>query len=88
MSRVDFHDAISPRQARVLFHLERVFRSAGGPGCLAHRDFTAAAVRAYGDAKARNAALWSAEDCDALHGMIEHAARQWRMHVFRDVRRP
>jgi len=88
--RLNFHDQLSPLQARVLFHVERVFRSAGGNGCKAHRDFTDAASRLFdlgeiegwGPAAARS---WPDATCKRLLREITAAARRHKMHHFRNV---
>ena len=80
--RLNFHEALTPMQARVLYHVERVFRSAGGNGCLAHRDFLRAA-EAFCDPRA--AASWSEDTCSRLLREITAAARRHKMHHFRNV---
>jgi hypothetical protein len=86
---LNFHAQISPAQARVLFHVERVFRSAGGNGCKAHRDFTDTVSRLFdlGEIEGRpdSAASWSDAACSRLLREITAAARRHKMHHFRNV---
>jgi hypothetical protein len=89
MSRMNFHDDLTPLQARVLYHVERVFRSAGGNGCIAHRDFTDTVagkfMRGYLEGREDRAATWDDRTCMLLLGEITAAARRHGMHHFRPV---
>ena len=72
----------TPMQGRVLFHIERVFRSAGGNGCLAHQTFLGYA-RLYG--MSTDVRTYTDADCQCVLTMIENAARDHGMHKFRNV---
>ena len=74
---------VTPDQGRVLFHMERIFRSAGGPGVLAHRSFSAACLAEGLPARVDT---WTRDQCVLGLQLIERAAREWRMHLFRDCR--
>lgn len=69
-------------QSRVLFHAERILRSAGGPG-----DRAAIRWRALCSAAGFSPMVsdWAPAQC--RHGLIflEHAARRERMHLFRNI---
>jgi len=74
---------LTAAQGRVLYHAERIFRSAGGPGCIA--------VQSWRDACAEAAlpvlvSAWTLRQCVQGLQLIEWAARRHRMHLFRDVR--
>lgn len=74
---------VTPAQGRVLFHMERIFRSAGGPGVLAHQTYvTACKVRGL----PAMVDTWTPGQCALGLQMIEAAARKHKMHLFRDVR--
>lgn len=74
---------LTAAQGRVLYHAERLFRSAGGNGCTAAVSWRDACAEA---ALPVLVSTWTNAQCvKGLH-LIEWAARKHRMHLFRDVR--
>ena len=78
--RVDFHDAISPAQARVLFHAERLIGTAGR-GRL-HRAFTDA-CRAFN--LPAQVTAFRQSDCVLALQILEAVCRARLIHLFRDT---
>ena len=74
---------LSPAQGRVLFHMERIFRSAGGPGAMAHQSFTNSCLAEGLPARIDT---WTLDQCVLGLQLIERAARMHQMHLFRDCR--
>lgn len=72
---------LTAAQGRVLYHAERIFRSAGGPGVLAAGMWRAACADA---ALPRLVSAWTHWQCVRGLQLIEWAAREQRMHLFRD----
>jgi hypothetical protein len=72
---------MTPAQGRVLYHAERIFRSAGGPGCLAAQTWRDACAEA---ALPLMVDTWTHEQCLRGLRLIEWAARKHRMHLFRN----
>lgn len=73
----------TPAQGRVLFHMERLFRSAGGRGMCAHYRYLnlcAAAGLPY------NVTTFSLAQCVKACQLIERACTAEGLHHFRDVR--
>jgi hypothetical protein len=70
-------------QGRVLYHAERIFRSAGGSGCIAAQSWRDACADA---ALPVLVSAWTTAQCVKGLALIEWAARRHRMHLFRDVR--
>jgi len=74
---------LTAAQGRVLYHSERIFRSAGGPGCLAAQSWRdSCAVRQLPVL----VSTWTQMQCVLGLRLIEVAARKHRMHLFRDCR--
>lgn len=73
---------LTPKQGRVMFHAERIFRSAGGPGCLAAQTYRALCLDAGLPVMVDQ---WTDEQCTLGLAFIEQAARKHRMHLFRNV---
>lgn len=83
MSRLDFHNDLRPDQARVLFHIERVFRATGTH----HRAYAMFLDRAAGIVPDRTrAGTWTPTECALLHHAVAESARAFNLHLFRDVR--
>lgn len=76
---------LTAAQGRVLFHAERILRSAGGPGVLAAADWRAACAR---HALPVLVAEWTRAQCYIGAALLTAAARHHRMHLFRDVSAP
>jgi hypothetical protein len=74
---------LTAAQGRVLYHAERIFRSAGGPGCLAAQTWRDACAEA---ALPLMVDTWTLTQCVMGLTLIEWAARKHRMHLFRDCR--
>lgn len=74
---------LTAAQGRALYHAERIFRSAGGPGVLAASIWRDACADA---ALPRLVSEWTREQCVRGMQLIEWAARKQGMHLFRDVR--
>ena len=74
---------LTAAQGRVLYHAERIFRSAGGNGCMAARDWRDACAEA---ALPVLVSVWTVIQCVQGLQLIEWAARKHRMHLFRDCR--
>ena len=76
-------DPLTPLQGRLGFHMERIFRSAGGTGILAHQRFLklceAAGLPLMFDTYTR-------EQCVTCLRLVEQAACDQGMGLFRDVR--
>jgi hypothetical protein len=72
---------VTPAQGRVVFHMERLFRSTGG-GVKAHGTFLAA-CRTKGISPA--VPSYTPTRCVEVLQMIESACRHHGMHLFRDV---
>jgi hypothetical protein len=72
---------LTAAQGRVLYHAERLFRSAGGPGVLAASIWRDACADA---ALPRLVSAWTTAQCVMGLALIEWAARKQRMHRFRD----
>jgi hypothetical protein len=67
----------------VLYHAERILRSAGGPGVLAASIWRDACAEA---ALPKLVNEWTPEQCVRGLQLLEWAARKQRMHLFRDCR--
>jgi hypothetical protein len=74
---------LTAAQGRVLYHAERIFRSAGGPGVLAAGMWRQACADA---ALPVLVSKWTHAQCIRGLQLIEWAARKQRMHHFRDCR--
>ena len=74
---------VTPMQGRVVFHQERLFRSAGGSDMLAHTRYLRLAWA--NDLPAKIGEMDYSQCVLALR-LIEHACREQGMHNFRDVR--
>lgn len=74
--------SIESAWGRVSFHMERLFRSAGGRGPYAHADFLAAAY-AMGLPE-QIEGVYTRAQCVLALKLIESAARGQGMHHFRD----
>lgn len=70
-------------QGRVLFHIERVFRSAGGNGIVAHRTFLKLCASS---GISTRVADYHDVVCHRVLRLIEQAARAQGMHKFRSVK--
>lgn len=79
--RTDFHDHVTPAQARVLFHIERLIGTAGR-GKL-HAQYLERIGRICLDA--RRVAHWPVRDCIAALQMLELTCRDAGLHLFRDI---
>jgi len=73
---------LTPLQGRVAFHQERIFRSAGGSGVLAHLDYVKLAKAA---GLPDLIGSWTPEQCVLGLELVERAARGRRMNQFRQV---
>lgn len=79
----NLNPGITPLQGRVMFHNERLCRSAGGAGPKCHARFVALAA----EADLRVAIdTWSDDECRLGLTLLERAAREVGMSKFRDVR--
>lgn len=74
---------ITPMQGRVMFHNERLCRSAGGSGPKCHARFIELAAEA--DLRVM-IDTWSDDECRLGLTLLERAARDVGMNKFRDVR--
>lgn len=74
---------ITPMQGRVMFHNERLCRSAGGSGPKCHSRFVALAAE-----RGLRVAIdtYSDDECRVALQLLEQAARDVGMNKFRDVR--
>jgi hypothetical protein len=83
MPRLNFHDEVTPAQARVLYHIERVFRSTGTH----FRAYAAFLDRAEAIVPGRRtlAGTWTPDECALLHHAVVAAARTFKLHFFRSV---
>jgi hypothetical protein len=74
--------ALTPAQGRVLYHQERLFRSTGGSGILAHQRYLRLCAKAglHPDVGA-----YSRLQCIRALQLIERAARDAHLHLFRNV---
>jgi hypothetical protein len=72
---------VTPAQGRVVFHIERLFRSTGG-GVKAHGTFLAA-CRVKGIPSAVSG--YTPTRCVEVLQLVESACRHHGMHLFRDV---
>jgi hypothetical protein len=79
--RLDF--PLTVPQGRVMYSMERIFRSAGGNGCLAHRHWIRLCAQ---EGLPCDVSAWSIAQCVSGLQLIEVAARGYKIHVFRDVR--
>lgn len=73
---------LTPAQGRVLYHQERIFRSAGGRGILAHQAYLRLCIAAglFDDVGA-----YDRLQCIRACQLIERAARAEHLHLFRNV---
>lgn len=80
--RTDFHDSVTPAQARVLYHAERLLRSTGAMPRDAHGAWVAAcrAVSLPDDVT-----KWSTAECVRALRVLEDVLRARRVHLFRDI---
>lgn len=84
--RLNFHETVSPLQARVLFHSERLFRSAGASRATDRaRGEWIRAVQALGLDPAA-VPRWSDAQCTEALRLLEACARSAGVAYFRDVR--
>ncbi len=80
---MNMNPGVTPAQGRVLFHQERLFRSAGGRGMLAHTTYLDLC---------REAGLpilvntFDRNQCVLACRLIERACRTHQLHLTRDVR--
>lgn len=81
MSRMNFHDEVTPAQARVLFHMERLFRDLRRTE--AHHKIVGV-VRAAGYDVER-VLTWTTADCRTALRLIEQHARELPEMLFRDT---
>jgi hypothetical protein len=79
---MNMETGLTPLQARVVFHQERIFRSAGGSGMLAHQSYV---VACHSASLPDHIELWDNAQCVLGLRLIEESARAWRMHIFRNV---
>ncbi len=83
LAHVNMDCGMTPLQGRVVFHQERIFRSAGGPGVLAHQVY----VRLCDAAKLpHEVADFDTAQCRTALRLIQVAATESGMGRFRDVR--
>lgn len=80
-TRMNMDAGVTPAQGRVVFHIERLFRSTGG-GVKAHGTFLAA-CRTKGIPSAVSG--YTPTRCVEVLQLIESACRHRGMHLFRDV---
>jgi hypothetical protein len=73
----------TPAQGRVLYHQERLFRSAGGRGMVAHYRYLSMCARELLPARVDH--MTTAQCVRALQ-LIERACTAEGLHHFRDVR--
>lgn len=74
--------AFTPAQGRVLYHQERIFRSAGGRGMLAHQAYLRLCTA---NGLAPDVASYDRLKCIRALQLIERAARAVHLNLFRDV---
>jgi len=72
----------TPAQGRVLYHQERIFRSAGGRGILAHQAYIRLCTA---NGLAPDVAQYDHLKCIRACQLIERAARAVHLHLFRDI---
>lgn len=82
-SHVDMDPGITPAQGRVLYHMERLFRSTGNAPPGAHEAFSASCLA---EGLPRRIDTWDRDQCVLGLQLIERACRMHRMHLFRDCR--
>ena len=78
----NMNPGVTPAQGRVVFHMERLFRSTGG-GMKAHASFTASC---FAEGLPPLVSTWTREQCVLGLQLIERACRFHKLQLFRDIR--
>jgi len=73
---------LTPAQGRVLYHQERLFRSTGGSGLLAHQKYLRLCTAA---GLGSDVGSYGRLQCIRALQLIERAARDVHLHLFRDI---
>lgn len=79
----NMHCGLTPLQGRVVFHNERLCRSAGGSGPKCHARYI---DLARSNGLAMRIDTWTDDECRLGLALLEQAARDVGVHRFRDVR--
>lgn len=73
---------LTPAQGRVLYHVERIFRSTGG-NPIHHHAYIMACAQA--ELKLRRVVDWTQAECVTALQILERVARRCKLNRFRDV---